>query len=82
MGQLFEHFEGFDLPAAREKAKTEGRAEGLAEGRAEGRAEGLAEGRIEVIDILKRVRAGEAVEDIIASGVPEETVNEVVAVLR
>ena len=22
MGQLFEHFEGFDLPAAREKAKT------------------------------------------------------------
>ena len=35
-----------------------------------------------MIDILKRVRAGEAVEDIIASGVPEETVNEVVAVLR
>ncbi len=28
MGELFEHFEGFDLPKAREKAKRSGRAEG------------------------------------------------------
>ncbi len=32
MGELFENFKGFDLPAAREKAKAEGWAEGHAEG--------------------------------------------------
>lgn len=47
MGELFENFKGFDLPAAREKAKAEGWAEGHAEGHAKGHEEGRAEGHAE-----------------------------------
>ncbi len=36
MGELFEHFRDYDLPAARKKAQEEGRNEGRAEGRSEG----------------------------------------------
>lgn len=55
MGELFENFKDFDLPAARRKAQEKGwreglaagKKEGLAQGRTEGRMEGHAEGRIE-----------------------------------
>ncbi len=55
MGELFENFKDFDLPAARRKAQEKGwreglaagKKEGLAQGRTEGRMEGRAEGRIE-----------------------------------
>ena len=40
MGELFEHFRDYDLPAARKKAQEEGRNEGRAEGIVEGRSKG------------------------------------------
>lgn len=52
MGELFEHFKDFDLPAARKIACAEGRAEGWAQGRVEGRAEGRMEGRAEGEEFL------------------------------
>lgn len=39
MGELFENFKDFDLPAARKIAMEEGMAEGMAQGMAQGRAE-------------------------------------------
>ena len=49
MGELFEHFKDYDLPAARKKAQEEGFREGHnkghEEGLLEGRLEGLQEGR-------------------------------------
>lgn len=47
MGELFENFKDFDLPAARKIAMEEGRAAGMAQGMAAGRAEGKAAGRAE-----------------------------------
>jgi len=52
MGELFENFKDFDLPAARKIAREEGKAEGRAVGREEGRIEGKAEGRTEGEEFL------------------------------
>lgn len=46
MGELFENFKDFDLPAARKIAREEGWKEGWEEGNAAGQATGMAEGRI------------------------------------
>lgn len=58
MGELFEHFKDFDLPAARKAAKEEGwmegKAEGLEEGRKQGRKEGRKEGKKEGIEKGKK----------------------------
>lgn len=47
MGELFENFKDFDLPAARKKAQEKGWREGLAAGKIQGREEGKEEGKKE-----------------------------------
>ena len=54
MGELFEHFKDFDLPAARKAAKEEGWMEGKAEGLEEGRKQGRKEGKKEGIEKGKK----------------------------
>lgn len=46
MGELFENFKDFDLPAARKIAREEGWREGWEEGKAAGHTAGMAEGRV------------------------------------
>ena len=65
MGRLFEHFEGFDLPAMREEAriaKENARIEGLAEGRAEGLEEGEKKKTIELV--CRKLRKGKEPSEI------------------
>ena len=59
---------------AMEEGLKEGRKEGLKEGRKEGREEGLKEGQNLLVSTVNRLRAGEALEEILKSGVDEETV--------
>ncbi len=54
MGELFENFKGFDLPAAREKAKAEGWAEGHAEG----------EKLLLIKMVCKKLKKGKTAEEI------------------
>lgn len=71
-----------DVNAAKEIAIKEGREFGIAEGRkkgiAEGRAEGIAEGRTEgrnaLVDAVMRLRKGESKEQLLSSGVDEDTI--------
>ena len=55
---------------ARELAFSEGRIEGKAEGISEGKAEGESL----IVSVVQRLRKGESRENIIASGVDEQTV--------
>ena len=71
-----------DVNAAKEIAIKEGREFGIAEDRkkgiAEGRAEGIAEGRTEgrnaLVDAVMRLRKGESKEQLLSSGVDEDTI--------
>lgn len=68
MGELFENFKDFDLPAARKIASAEGRAEGRAEGKIEGRAESLVQ-NVEALMQNLQIDLAKACENI---GVTEE----------
>ena len=46
----------------------------FSEGRIEGKAEGKAEGESLIVSVVQRLRKGESRENIIASGVDEQTV--------
>ena len=63
-----------DVNAAKEIAIKEGRELGIAEGRAEGIAEGRAEGRNALVDAVMRLRKGESKEQLLSSGVDEDTI--------
>ena len=49
--------------------------EGRTEGRAEGRTEGRAEGQSELANAIHRLKSGETMEQLIASGVDDKTAN-------
>ena len=46
----------------------------FSEGRIEGKAEGKAEGESLIVSVVQRLRKGESRENIIASGIDEQTV--------
>lgn len=62
MGELFENFKGYDLPAARKKAKAEGWAEGHAEGFLEGQKEGEAYLLAKIV--CKKLKKGKQLNEI------------------
>lgn len=62
---LSEKYAIADMNAVKSYERRQGRNEGLIEGRNEGRNN--------LITAIKRIRAGESVEDLIASGIDEET---------
>ena len=64
----------FGIAEDRKKGIAEGRAEGIAEGRAEGIAEGRTEGRNALVDAVMRLRKGESKEQLLSSGVDEDTI--------
>lgn len=66
MSELFENFKGFDLPAAREKAKAEGWAEGQKEGHKTGLKEGIKEGQelLLIKMVCKKLRKGKTAGEI------------------
>ena len=63
-----------DVNAAKEIAIKEGRELGIAEGRKKGIAEGRAEGRNALVDAVMRLRKGESKEQLLSSGVDEDTI--------
>lgn len=62
MGELFENFKGYDLPAARKKAKAEGWTEGHAEGFLEGQKEGEAYLLAKIV--CKKLKKGKQLNEI------------------
>lgn len=64
MGELFEHFRDYDLPAARKKAQEEGRNEGRAEGIAEGIAEGRSEGEERMACLVRILMENDRLDDL------------------
>ena len=64
MGELFENFRDYDLPAARKKAQEEGRKEGRLVGRKEGRQEGRNEGEERMARLVSILVEKNRMEDL------------------
>ena len=64
MGELFENFKDFDLPAARRKAQEEGMKQGMKQGREEGMKQGRNEGEERMARLVRILIEENRMEDL------------------